>query len=111
MEKYLGAFENKFKDEILDRANKYVEKALNYEKEVAAKSNNPLNEKKAKDKYNQMVSLYLKVLEELLSQEERKVRNPNFIAILSNEDFHRALIACSIETVFFVNNTSSVSFV
>lgn len=110
MENYLSVFENKFKDDILNRSNNLVEKVLNYEKENAAKANNPLNEKKVKDKHNQMVSLYLKVLEELLSQEEKKTRNPNYFELLSNEVFHKALIACSIETVFFVNNSSNVNF-
>ncbi|RZM21677.1 MAG: hypothetical protein EOO88_32055, partial [Pedobacter sp.] len=32
------------------------------------------------------------------------------ILILSNEEFHKSLIACSIETVFFVNNSSNVTF-
>lgn len=110
MENYLNAFDNKFRDEILNRANTLVEKVLNYEKEPAAKASTTLNDKKVKDKHNQMVSLYLKVLEELLSQEERKTRNPNYFELLSNEVFHKALIACSIETVFFVNNSSNISF-
>ena len=110
MEEYLGIFENRFKDEILVRASDLVEKVLNYEKENATKNSNALSDKKIKDKQVQMINLYLKVLEELLNQEEKKTQNPNYIGILSNEEFHRALIACSIETVFFVNNSSSVAF-
>jgi hypothetical protein len=110
MEEYLGIFENRFKDEIVNRANTLVEKVLTYEKENASKNANPLSEKKIKDKQSQMANLYLKVLEELLNQEERKTHSPNYVEILSNDEFHKALIACSIETVFFVNNSSSVAF-
>jgi len=110
MEEYLGIFENRFRDEILTRANTLVERVLNYEKENATKNSNPLSDKKIKDKQSQMVNLYLKVLEELLNQEERKTDTPNYVEILSNVEFHKSLIACSIETVFFVNNSSSVAF-
>jgi len=30
--------------------------------------------------------------------------------VLSNENFYRSLIACSIETVFFVLNVSNIKF-
>jgi len=111
MEEYLGVFENKFRDEILTRANTLVDNVLKYESDnTPAKTKNEQTEKKSKDKQAQMVNLYLKVLEELLNQEARRTQNPNYADILANDEFHKALIACSIETVFFVNNSSNVSF-
>jgi len=67
-------------------------------------------QKQLKDKQHQIMNLYYKILEELLVQEERKTRKPNLQEILRNENFHRALLACSIEVVFFINNYSNLSF-
>ncbi len=59
------------------------------------------------DYTNQIRALSFKVWEELLLGEEKKVVNQNLAEILLNEDFHKALIACCIETTFFVNNHSN----
>ena len=111
MERHLSAFESKFKEEILTRANDLITKVLEHEKEVLASNNTSRPENKTLEKQVQMESLYLRVLEELLNQEERKTKNLNYAEILSTEEFHRALIACSIETVFFIQNNSNVTFV
>lgn len=66
--------------------------------------------KHLKEKHPQIVNLYLTVLEVLLGKEEKK-GNKQIPEILRNENFHRALITASMETVFFVNNYSSISFV
>ena len=67
-------------------------------------------QKKIKDKSSQIMNLYFKALEQLLLKEEKKTSNPQYHLILENENLHRALIACSIETVSFVNNCTDVSF-
>ena len=55
------------------------------------------------DYKNQIRVLYFQVLEELLIKEE-KVHKQSADDILLNEDFHKALISCCIETTLFVNN-------
>jgi len=66
--------------------------------------------KQIKDKQHQIINLYFKVLEELLVQEERKTKRVQYSEIIRNDNFHRSLIAASIETVFFVNNYTDLSF-
>lgn len=63
-----------------------------------------------KDKYAQIVNLYFTVLEKVLEKEEKLGKTFQITHIIKNDDFHRALIACSIETVFFINNFSDISF-
>ena len=103
-------FESKYKEEILQRANSIIDNVITPEKENLGNSNNPLHQKKLKDKQTQIINLYFKVLEELLVKEESKTKRSQFQEILKNENFHKALIACSIETVFFVNNYSDLTF-
>ena len=62
-----------------------------------------IEQKKQKDKNNQIVCLYYEILEEFLLNEENKMKNPNFFEILQNEVFHKALICCCIEVVQFLN--------
>jgi len=45
-----------------------------------------------------------------LLQEEKKSDNKEFLSVLNNESFYQSLIACSIETVFFVLNVSTIKF-
>ncbi len=106
IEKYIGTLGEKYKDAIVSRANNIVTKVLSFEKDHSDAS----NQKKMKDKHNQIVNLYLRVLEDLLIQEEKKTKSPNYFEILTNENFHKALIACSIETVNFVMNSTNISF-
>lgn len=108
IDKHLSSFGEKFKENILLRANSLVEKILLSDKD-AAKA--PINQKTLNDKHNQIVNLYLKVLEDLLLQEEKKPKESDGLEILKTDAFHKALIACSIETSFFINNTSNITFV
>ena len=107
IERYIGNLGEKCKEAIASRVNNIVTKVLSFEKDHSDAS----NQKKLKDKHNQIVSLYLRVLEDLLIQEEKKTKSPNYFEILNNDSFHKALIACSIETVNFVMNSTNVSFV
>lgn len=67
-----------------------------------------MNEKKLKDYYRQASSLYLKVLEDIL--EKQKQNNLRVYESLTEECFHKALIAASIDTLFFINNSSYIRF-
>jgi len=91
--------------------NRLAEKVLTSDKDKMENLKNPLYLKKLKDKHTQIVNLYLKVLEDLLIQEEKKTKDSETLETLKSDNFHKALIACSMETVFFVNNSSSVTFV
>jgi len=73
-------------------------------------ANNVKIQRQLKDKYHQIIHLYYKILEELLVQEENKTKRPQYQEILRNESFHRALLGCAIEVVFYVNNYSDLSF-
>jgi len=104
LDKYLSATENQ-KEEILKRANSILDceqgSAANYDAQI---------KKQIKDKQHQIMNLYYKVLEDLLVHEERKAKKVQYSEIIRNDVFHRALIAASIETVFFVNNYNDLSF-
>ena len=84
--------------EILSRIDHMIKKVLDREMEEEK------NISRKGDYKNQIRALYFKVLEELLLEEEKKLVNQNLADILLNGDFHKALIACCIETTFFVNN-------
>jgi len=61
-------------------------------------------------KIDTIIKLYFKVLEELIKNEEMKLNSSNLATVLGNHSFHMALLACCVETVFFVHNISCVAF-
>ena len=112
IDKRLSSYEDKFKDVILMRVNRLAEKVLlSSEREKLDMIKSPQYQKKIKEKHTQTICLYIKVLEELLIQETKKTQDSEGLEILRCDTFHKALIACSIETIFFVNNSSNVNFV
>lgn len=98
------------KTRMISRVDRIVDNVFLQDQENQS-VNSQVLAKKQKDYRSQIIAVYFKVLEELLIQEEKKIHSQNFADILQNEQFHRALIACCIETTFFVNNYSAVSFV
>jgi hypothetical protein len=54
--------------------------------------------------------LYYKVLERLIGNQEVLLTSANLLTVLNNDAFHRALIACCVETVFFIHNINCVEF-
>jgi len=89
-----------------------VERILNPKKRLKSqnvKINHQVN-KHLKEKHTQIVNLYFTVLEKVLEKEEKRGKTFQITDIIKNDDFHRALIACSIETVFFVNNFTDITF-
>lgn len=40
----------------------------------------------------------------MLQAEERRLRQSDFSILLNNDNFHRSLIACSIEAILFIYN-------
>ena len=85
------------RDEIINRPDRMIKDVLEGDQDTGTSS-------RTGDYKRQIKALYFKVLEELLVQEEKKIHNQNFTEILLNSQFHKALIACCIETTFFVNN-------
>ena len=98
----------KFKEGFILRAEKMVDKVLTNEKEKTDSST--AYQKKFRDRSNQIISLYYKVIEELLVMEEKKGKNGNVIDLLTKDTFHKSIIACCLEIGFFVNNTSNINF-
>ena len=60
------------------------------------------------------VKLYYKILEEILRSEEARLKkddNPvNFSALLTNEKFHKSLLACCVEIVASVHKVTELQF-
>jgi hypothetical protein len=48
--------------------------------------------------------IYFNVLRDMLLGEEKRLKEQNFTVLLTNENFHRSHIICSIETVLFAYN-------
>ena len=99
---------DKFKEAFILRAEKMVERVLTSEKEKTDSSS--AYQKKFRDRLNQIVSFYYKVIEELLIIEEKKGKNGNVMDLLIKDTHHKAMIACCLEIGFFVNNTSNINF-
>ena len=98
----------KFKEAFILRSEKMIERVLLSEKDKIDSS--LAYQKKIRDRSNQIISLYYKVIEELLIMEEKRGKNGNVIDLLMNDSLHKSMIACSLETAFFVNNTSNTNF-
>jgi len=108
LDRCLSIFGDNCKQRILAR----LEEILNLEgnpqvhiMQINAQVKKHLNEKKS-----QIMNLYLTVLEKVLEKEEKRGKTFQITDIIRNDEFHRALIACSIETVFFINNFTDISF-
>jgi hypothetical protein len=54
---------------------------------------------------------YYHVLENMLVSEEQRLGTNNFSMLLSNETFHRSLLGCCCELVFFCFKMSQISFI
>lgn len=91
---------------IVPRLDQLVDIALDFDQKIPAGQ----AARRKNDYKEQVRALFFTVLEELFIQEEKKVSNQNFSDMLLNEQFHRALAACCIETTFFVNNNLTVVF-
>lgn len=101
------------KESLLIRVEKLSERVLHADKDKQEHGNTAgqMNSKKLKDYHGQISSLYIRTLEEMLMQVDKKNIHGDQQELLLDSSFHRALIACCIETVFFVNNSSNVAFV
>ena len=97
----------------MSRMEKLTERVLLLEKDLLEQKNtvSQVNLKKLKDYQSQVAGLYIRTLEELLVQMDKKSTNGELNEVFKESAFHRALIACCIEIVFFVNNNSSIAFV
>ena len=85
----------KFIDDIIDK-----EVELNFKK----KKNN------REERKNIMVNFYFSILEDFIKR-EKKVQNLNLKKIISDTNFHKSLIVCVAETVFFILNISHVDVI
>jgi len=80
------------------------------EKKIGNLKSPPDYEKKIREKHTWIVNLYLKALEEFLSQEGKKIKDSDTQEIFKSGNFHKALIACCFGVIFLVNNASGISF-
>ena len=95
--KYMRNLPERIQKEVLSKVDVLV-------KNVLDRDTNEIGTYSRREYYiNPIRALYFQVLEELLIKEE-KVCPQSPENILLNEDFHKALIACCIETTLFVNN-------
>lgn len=56
------------------------------------------------------IKLYYKILESMLSAEEQRLKLDNFTTLLNHENFHRSLLACTMEIVLFAYKMTQMSF-
>ncbi|CAM6084448.1 unnamed protein product [Calypogeia fissa] len=54
--------------------------------------------------------LYYRVLTAMCRAESQRLANKNLTALLTNERFHRCMIACSAELVFYTHKTVTMTF-
>lgn len=94
------------------KMEKLSEQVLLCEKDSHDQSNHvaQMNLKKFKDYQTQSLALYVRVVEELILQTDKKTVHGDLCEFLRDRVFHQALIACCIEAVFFINNSSNMSF-
>ena len=99
-------------DSLRVKMENLSEKVLLPEKDNQEQGNSvaQINLKKFKDYQTQALALYVRVIEELILQLERKTAQGDLNEFLRESSFHQALIACCIEAVFFINNCSNMSF-
>lgn len=65
---------------------------------------------KSNSKATLTIKLYWCVLDHLLTNEDKKQPRSDYLPLLSNDSFHRALLACCLETILFIHNITSISF-
>ena len=65
---------------------------------------------KRNKKVEEIINFYYTVLSALIINEEQKLRASNLSIVLHNDSFHRAIMACCVETVFFVHNITYTTF-
>lgn len=98
------------KDSILPRAKNIIGRILSYEKKLTKDGDDNLIDKKLKDKYKQVLNLYLRVIEDLLIQEGKRVTEFKVMELLKDESYHKSMLAACVETVLFINNTTNIKF-
>ncbi len=63
-----------------------------------------LNEYQQAIRTGMIKKIYYQVLKDMLIGEQARLQKNNFTALLSNEDFHKSHVVCSVETVLFAYN-------
>jgi len=63
-----------------------------------------LNEEKQNIRASMIKKIYYQVLKDMLIGEQNRLQKSNFTALLSNEDFHKSHVVCSVEAVLFAYN-------
>jgi len=77
--------------------------------ELGATDQIPTTPKRNK-KVEEIINFYYTVLSALIINEEQKLRASNLSIVLHNDSFHRSIMACCVETVFFVHNITYTTF-
>ena len=109
MEECFDRLEIKLKDRILVKIKSIVNKSVGFEKKAGKIGKDDLCERKIKEKYQQIISFYMKVLEDLSAQDEKRIIGLNRLDV-TDESFHSALLSACIETVSFINNSQVIKF-
>lgn len=65
---------------------------------------------KTNPKIELTINLYLKSIDGMLINEEKRLTSKNFIILLNNDGFHHATLACCIVSVCFLHSISHINF-
>ena len=107
LERFVCVQDTRTQSQIFNKELNQFANKLNFaEKEDPNKTNNNyvMDERK-----REMMNLYLRILEEMLTANERKYNISNFKEVLIKPSFHRSQFVCCIETFYFIRNINIIS--
>eukprot|EP01017_Pseudomicrothorax_dubius_P026412 TRINITY_DN2945_c0_g2_i2.p1 TRINITY_DN2945_c0_g2~~TRINITY_DN2945_c0_g2_i2.p1 ORF type:complete len:992 (+),score=245.91 TRINITY_DN2945_c0_g2_i2:123-3098(+) len=104
VDKYL--VDHRGRTALVGMLERIVERVLAFEKTEKGVG----GEKVRENRRSLIVTLYHKSLAEILGGEERKGKANVAAELAASDDFHKALLACCIETIYFILNSLNVAF-
>ncbi|CAG9313051.1 unnamed protein product [Blepharisma stoltei] len=69
-----------------------------------------MSSSKPNQKVEITISLYLKSIDGMLTNEEKRLTSRNFGVLLNNDSFHQTALACSIISVIFLHSLTHITF-